>query len=143
MPTSTQGGTVSLTGRHRYLHTRTDFEGTDTFFYQVQDNGTSGGVPDPQTSTGTVTVTVTGVNDSPVVSSPFGTVTMTEDQSAQVIDLSTVFFDPDLGDTLTFTIPTMATVTWIGDANDQRPAANARIVTRSERSGDNRRAGHR
>ena len=79
-----------------------DFEGVDTFFYQVQDNGTSGGVADPQTSTGTVTVTVAGRPDAPRIVGALGTVAMAEDDAAKQIDLSTVFFDPDAGDTLTY-----------------------------------------
>lgn len=104
-PTSTQGGTVSLAGGIVTYTPPADFEGTDTFFYQVRDNGTSGGVPDPQTSTGTVVVTVIGVNDPPRVIQPLGQLTAAEDASAPVINLSTIFFDPDLGSLLTFSIP--------------------------------------
>ncbi len=105
-PTSTNGGTVTFVAGVATYTPAPDFEGIDTFFYQVQDNGTSGGIPDPQTSTGTVTVTVAGVQDAPRVLSPLGNVAMAEDQAAQVIDLSTIFRDPDAGDSIAFAIVT-------------------------------------
>jgi VCBS repeat-containing protein len=43
-----------------------DFNGTDSFTYDVTDDGLTDGEPDPKTSTGTVTITVTPVNDAPV-----------------------------------------------------------------------------
>ena len=104
---STNGGTVTLSGNQVRYTPRPDFHGTDTFFYEVSDNGTSGGSPDPMIGRGTVTVTVLPVNDTPRVVSPLGTVTMLEDAPARVIDLNTVFFDPDVasnGETLTFTV---------------------------------------
>ena len=104
-PTSTHGGTVTFIGGVATYTPAPDFEGVDTFFYQVQDNGTSAGVADPQTSTGTVTVTVAGRPDAPRVGTALGTVTMAEDASPQQIDLSTVFFDPDSGDSLTYSLP--------------------------------------
>lgn len=102
---STQGGTVTLTGGIVTYTPPADFAGIDTFFYEVQDNGTSAGVPDPQTSQGTVTVTVTGTNDTPRVKQPLGTRTVDEDSPAVAIDLTTIFFDPDVGnsgDVLTY-----------------------------------------
>jgi hypothetical protein len=102
---STKGGTVTFAAGVATYTPAADFEGVDTFFYQVQDNGTSGGVADPQTSTGTVTVTVAGVPDAPRVAGALGTVTMAEDDAAKQIDLSTVFFDPDVGDTLSYSLP--------------------------------------
>ena len=104
---STNGGTVTLSGNQVRYTPRPDFNGTDTFFYEVSDNGTSGGSPDPMIGRGTVTVTVLPINDTPRVTSPLGTVTMLEDSPARVIDLNTVFFDPDVasnGETLTFTV---------------------------------------
>ena len=104
-PTSTQGGTVTFSGGVATYTPAADFEGIDTFFYQVQDNGTSAGVSDPQTSTGTVTVTVAGRPDAPRVRTALGTITMAEDAAPRQIDLTTVFFDPDLGDSLTYSLP--------------------------------------
>jgi hypothetical protein len=40
--------------------------GTFTFVYTAQDNGTTNGVADPRTDTATVTVVVREVNDPPV-----------------------------------------------------------------------------
>src|SRR5206468_2394368 len=42
-----------------------DYNGSDSFTYQVCDNGTTNGNPDPLCDTGTVNVTVTAVNDAP------------------------------------------------------------------------------
>lgn len=119
---STNGGTVVISGNNVIYTPPADFNGLDTFFYRVRDNGTSGGVSDPQSNLGTVTVQVTGVNDTPRVANPIGTVTMTEDASARTIDLSQVFRDPDVvtsGDSLTYrvvssTTPTLANATISG-----------------------------
>ncbi len=106
-PTSTQGGTVSVAAGVVTYTPAADFVGTDTFFYIVEDNGTSEGNPDPRQTRGTVTVTVSGVNDSPRVSTPLGTQTMLEDEADRVVELSNFFFDPDLansGDTVTYSV---------------------------------------
>ena len=106
--TSTNGGTVVQISPTQVRYTPPkDFNGTDTFFYEVTDNGTSGNNPDPMTSRGTVTVTVRPAPDAPTVISQLGTITMLEDAPTRVIDLNTVFFDPDVagnGDTLSFTV---------------------------------------
>ncbi len=107
LPQSSAGGTVSESGGQITYTPPANFAGTDTFFYEVRDNGLSGTTPDPQTAVGTVTVTVTGVNDPPVIKQPFGTVVMNEDEPARVINLSDIFTDPDVltsGDTITYSI---------------------------------------
>ncbi|RMF42904.1 MAG: tandem-95 repeat protein, partial [Planctomycetota bacterium] len=104
---SAAGGTVVSSGGIVTYTPPADFSGTDTFEYIIEDDGTSGGQPDPRQSTGTVTVTVTPVNDAPTVRSPFGLITMDEDDPARVIVLSDVFFDPDVataGDNLSYQI---------------------------------------
>ncbi len=81
------GGTVSLSGGVVTFDPADDFNGTVTFTYVVQDNGTTDGSADPRTATATVTVTVTPVNDAPVVvGSP----------SATAIADQTVTFDASL-----------------------------------------------
>lgn len=106
--TSTNGGTVVVVGNEVRYTPPANFNGDDTFFYEVIDNGTSGLNPDPMIGRGTVTVTVTPVNDAPVVRTPpIGTITMEEDDPTRVIDLNTVFFDADIAinsDFLTFTV---------------------------------------
>ncbi|MDX1924959.1 MAG: DVUA0089 family protein [Pirellulaceae bacterium] len=105
--TSTNGGTVTFNGTQVTYTPPRYFNGIDTFFYEVVDNGTSAGLPDPMIGRGTVTVTVRAVDNTPSVASPLGTVTMLEDEPARVIDLNTVFFDPDVisnGDVLTYTV---------------------------------------
>ncbi len=107
-PTSTQGGQVAIVGTKVVYTPPQYFNGTDTFFYIVTDNGFSGTVSDPQSALGTVTVTVTPVNDSPMVVKPFGTVVLTEDQTpGKTLLLSEYFTDPDIatnGDSLTYRV---------------------------------------
>ncbi len=107
LPQSTAGGTVTLSGSQVVYTPPADFAGTDTFFYEVQDNGLSGNQPDPQKSTGTVTVTVNNVSDAPRVQTALGTRTVNEDSPAISIDLTTIFTDPDVitsGDSLTYSV---------------------------------------
>ncbi len=104
---SSNGGQVEVVGGQIQYTPPADFVGIDTFFYEIEDNGLSGGVADPQTAVGTVSVTVTGVNDAPRVADPFGTETMQEDEGTRLLSLEDVFFDPDVftsGDTLTYQI---------------------------------------
>jgi hypothetical protein len=42
-----------------------DFNGTASFSYTIQDNGTTAGTPDPKAASGIVTIMVTAVNDIP------------------------------------------------------------------------------
>src|SRR5207247_3579104 len=43
-----------------------NYNGPASFNYQICDDGTTNGAPDPKCATGTVNVTVTEVNDDPV-----------------------------------------------------------------------------
>jgi hypothetical protein len=111
LPASSQGGSVSWNSTNNTITyvPRLNFAGTDTFFYEVIDRSTDPDRPlsDPKTSVGTVTVTVTNTNDSPTVQTGLGGLTMNEDDPAAVIDLSTIFTDPDIataGDVLTYRI---------------------------------------
>ncbi len=107
LATSANGGSVTESGGVVTYTPPADFVGTDTFFYEVVDNGLSGGLPDPQTATGTVTVTVTNINDAPRILQPFGTVETAEDAAATALDLAQYFFDPDVansGDNLSYTL---------------------------------------
>lgn len=65
-PTSTNGGTVTLDNGEIVYTPATDYYGQDSFTYDVQDNGTTNGAADPQTTTVTVYVNVVPVNDPPV-----------------------------------------------------------------------------
>ncbi|WP_197355746.1 Ig-like domain-containing protein [Aureliella helgolandensis] len=58
-PTSTSGGTVSLSGSTISYKSALNFNGTDSFTYTISDG--AGG-----TATGTVAVTVAAVNDAPI-----------------------------------------------------------------------------
>jgi VCBS repeat-containing protein len=60
-------GRVVNNGDGTFAYTpNANFNGTDTFTYDVTDDGATGGSPDPKSSTGTVTITVSAVNDAPV-----------------------------------------------------------------------------
>lgn len=58
-------GAVTLNGGNAVYTPAGNFNGNFVFTYVVQDNGTTNGVLDAKTATGTVTVTVTEVNDAP------------------------------------------------------------------------------
>jgi len=96
VPQSEFGGTVTFANGQVTYTPAADFNGVDRFYYLVSDNGTSQGVPDPQTARGTVTVTVTAVNDVPRVVASFGTINMVEDQPELALPLTNYFFDPDV-----------------------------------------------
>ncbi|MEM9366057.1 MAG: Ig-like domain-containing protein, partial [Planctomycetota bacterium] len=64
---STGGGTLAVAGSSINYTPPANFNGTDTFTYEVQDNGTTNGAADAKTSnTVTATLTVTPVNDAPI-----------------------------------------------------------------------------
>ncbi|MEM7455250.1 MAG: Ig-like domain-containing protein [Planctomycetota bacterium] len=92
--TDPSNGTVTLNSDGSFTYTPVgDFNGTDTFDYQVTD-------ADGATSTATVTIVVASVNDAPVVSSPIPDQSNI-DSEAISIDVSSNFADIE-GDTLTF-----------------------------------------
>lgn len=106
-PASTAGGSVVFNGTNVTYTPRKDFVGTDTFFYLIEDNGTSEGRPDPKQARGTVSVTVVPINDAPSVILPLGTLNVLEDAPDRVIELLNHFFDPDIatnGDELRFEV---------------------------------------
>ena len=106
-PTSTKGGTVTLIAGTVSYQPAANFNGTDTFFYTIEDNGQTQGVNDFRTARGTVTVTVTSVNDAPKVIALLGSVVVAEDAADRTIDLKTVFSDVDIltnGDVLSYSI---------------------------------------
>ena len=58
-------GTVTLVAGTITYTPDADYNGPDSFTYTIADDGTTGGVADPLTTTATVNVTVTEVNDAP------------------------------------------------------------------------------
>ena len=60
------GGTVSIVGANVRFTPAANFNGTASFDYTLQDNGTTNGAPDSKTDTGTATFTITEVNDAPI-----------------------------------------------------------------------------
>ena len=72
LPRSLKGGTVALSatnGTITYLPA-TNFNGVDTLYYVVQDNGTTAGAPDWKSAIGEITVTVTPTPTIPGTGSP-------------------------------------------------------------------------
>ncbi len=72
-----------------------NFNGSDSFTYEVCDDGTTNGGPDPLCSlvTATVNVTVTSVNDAP--SGADNTITIAEDTSHTFVAADFGFSDPN------------------------------------------------
>lgn len=91
--TSTRGGTITLVGTTVTYTPPTDFDGVDTFTYQIRDNGTTNGLPDPKTGTGTVTVNISAVNDPPIM-----TASASETNEDQQLDIApSVLTQNDVG----------------------------------------------
>lgn len=61
------GGTVQIVATDVVFTPFADFNGTAEFDYTIEDNGTTNGVPDPQTATGHATFSVDPVADTPSV----------------------------------------------------------------------------
>ena len=59
------GGTAEIVGTDVIFHPALDFNGTASFDYTVQDDGTTNGASDPISDIGTVTFAITEVNDAP------------------------------------------------------------------------------
>ncbi|MCX8155763.1 MAG: FG-GAP-like repeat-containing protein [Verrucomicrobiae bacterium] len=59
LATTLYGGTASYFSGNITYNPPPNFNGTDVLYYQVQDNGTSNGSPDPKTAIGMVLITVT------------------------------------------------------------------------------------
>ncbi|MEZ6114529.1 MAG: Ig-like domain-containing protein, partial [Pirellulaceae bacterium] len=86
--TSTQGGTVVLSGSSVVYTPAANFNGQDTFTYVVTDNGQTNGSNDFKTATGTVTVTVSAVNDAPVATNDTQSATEDTAKTIAITDLT-------------------------------------------------------
>ena len=89
------GGTVSISGTDVLFTPTANFNGTASFDYMLQDNGTTNGASDPKTDTGTASFTVTAVDDAPTAVADSATVL--EDASATAVPVLTNDTDPDGG----------------------------------------------
>jgi hypothetical protein len=89
------GGAVSLdTPNAQVLFTPlANFAGTASFDYTVQDNGTTGGAPDPKTDTATASFTINVVNDAPAGTDK--TVMVNEDATYTFTAADFGFTDPN------------------------------------------------
>jgi hypothetical protein len=59
------GGTVQINGANVEFSPTLNFNGPAGFDYTIQDDGTSNGIADPKTATGSVSFNITPVNDPP------------------------------------------------------------------------------
>jgi hypothetical protein len=60
------GGTVTINGTNVLYKSALNFNGLDTFVYEIEDNGKTNGVNDFKTAFGTVSLQVAPINDPPV-----------------------------------------------------------------------------
>ncbi len=129
-----KNGTTSFSGSQVTYIADADFSGTDSFYYTIKD------IADAE-SDGRVIVTVTPIGDIPVA-------TAIPDQTASEgvpfqFDANSYFSDPDVGDTLTFSV---SGATWLSIADPATavltgtPPANSRgtskvTITATDASG--------
>ncbi|MEQ8786202.1 MAG: Ig-like domain-containing protein [Pirellulaceae bacterium] len=73
---ATAHGTVSLSGGVVTYTPDPHYNGTDTFSYVIEDDGTTAGTDDFKTATAMVTVTITAVNDPPIINSVYSDTTL-------------------------------------------------------------------
>jgi VCBS repeat-containing protein len=78
------GGTVEIVGNTVVFTPAPGYHGPASFTYTVQDNGTTNGVADPKTATGSVSFNVVASADTPTIAS----VTTNEDTQSGVIVIS-------------------------------------------------------
>jgi DNA/RNA endonuclease G (NUC1) len=119
-------GSVSLTSGTISYSPSANYNGPASFDYQICDDGTTNGAPDPKCATGTVNMTVTAVQDPPDAVNDSSTVA--EDSGANSINVLSNDSDVD-GDTLTVTAVTpgahgSVAITGGGTAVSYTPAAN-------------------
>jgi DNA/RNA endonuclease G (NUC1) len=119
-------GTVSLNSGQVVYTPAGNYNGPASFEYEVCDDGTTAGAPDPRCASGTVNVTVSAVNDNPDAVDDAASIA--EDSGANSISVRTNDSDVD-ADTLTVTAVTQGahgsvTITGGGTAVSYTPAAN-------------------
>jgi DNA/RNA endonuclease G (NUC1) len=123
---ATTHGTVTLESGMVTYTPAANFNGPASFTYNVCDEGTTNGTPDPKCATGTVNVTVAPVQDAPDAVDDAATID--EDSGANSINVRANDSDID-GDTLTVTLVTQGThgsvaITGGGTGVSYTPAAN-------------------
>ncbi len=90
------GGTVSISGTNVRFTPNANFNGAASFSYVLQDDGTSFGVSDPQTSSAVVSFVITSVNDSPLgVNDALSSVS--EDSSRRTIGFASLLGNDSAG----------------------------------------------
>src|SRR5262249_15493576 len=85
-PTADQGTVTGKGEGTRKYPPNADYNGPDTIHYTMTDNGTTNGVADPKTASGTIAVTVTEVSDAPRTAT-VGAQTTAEDTAINSIDV--------------------------------------------------------
>jgi uncharacterized repeat protein (TIGR01451 family) len=90
VPGSAVGGTVTNDLVNVYFTPTADYNGPASFQYTVEDNGTTNGLADPQTSApATVSFTITPVNDAPYLDA-IGNILISEDASIQTVLMNNI-----------------------------------------------------
>ena len=90
------GGTVGLSGTDVHFTPAPDFNGTASFAYTIQDNGTTDGAASPLTTSGTVSFAVTEVNDAPTAAAD-SLASVLEDSGARTIPFATLTANDSTG----------------------------------------------
>jgi hypothetical protein len=104
--TSDRGGIVSFVDGVITYTPPLDYQGFDFFEYTITDNGTTAGVSDPKSDTGTIFITVVDRNDPPSTTVKF---LSTDEDIAVDVDIVTLMVDTipgppnESGQTVTFT----------------------------------------
>jgi VCBS repeat-containing protein len=101
------GGTAVINGTNIEFTPAANFNGTASFDYTVQDDGTTDGAANPKTDTGHASFTVTEVNDAPVATDDSLT-SIAEDSGMRLISFASLLGndddgDPEVAQTLTIT----------------------------------------
>jgi Ca2+-binding RTX toxin-like protein len=96
-------GTVTGAGATRTYTPDPDFNGTDSFAYQVTDRGdpdncSAAPCDAAESATGTITVTVGAVNDAPVNTVPAGPITAVQDTDTPITGISVADVDAGTAD---------------------------------------------
>ncbi len=106
------GGTVAINGTNVEFTLTANFFGTASFDYIATDNGTTNGVSDPKSDTGSVSFTINAINDPPSFTIAADPPASNEDAGPQtVLNFATAISagPNETGQTLTFNITPGAT----------------------------------
>ena len=90
------GGTAVINGTNIEFTPTPNFNGAASFDYTVQDNGTTNGVNDFRTATGTASFTITEVNDPPTAGND-SLSAIAEDSGVRIISIASLLANDSAG----------------------------------------------